>query len=80
MPERSPVLRRSAYLTALLSTIAVFGLSLNAIAGTQPHAPAGAIAPITRSFEPVQTRHHCHHGGALQQRRQQAPATAGRAV
>jgi hypothetical protein len=76
MPKRSPLLRRSVYLTALLSTIAVFALALNAIARTQPHAAAGAIAPVTRSFEPVQSRHHCHHGA----QQHQAPASSGREV
>jgi hypothetical protein len=78
MSKRSPLLRRTVYLTALLSTIAVFGLSLNAIAGTQRHVPPGAAAPITRELVRVHDGHRCHHGARRQQ--QQAPASAGREV
>lgn len=80
MPERSRLLRRTAYLTALLTTLAVFGLSLNAIAGTQGRvrSGAGAPAPVTRALEQVRDGHHCHHGLRPQQ---SAPApAAGREV
>jgi hypothetical protein len=81
MSKRSPLLRRTVYLTALLSTIAVFALSLNAIARTQRHVPGGAAAPITREFERVRDGHHCHRGDGLrQQQQEQAPASSGREV
>jgi hypothetical protein len=79
MPERSRILRRTAYLTALLTTLAVFGLSLNAIAGTQGQVGPGAGAPVTRALQQVRDGHHCHHGFRRQPQSAPAPA-AGREV
>src|SRR3954470_16763267 len=66
MPERRPLLRRTAYLAAVTTTIGVFAGSLAGIASTQgqakPNGDAAALARKLQHREDVRFGHHCHRG------------------
>jgi hypothetical protein len=64
MPERSPLLRRAAYLAAVTTTIGAFAGSLAGIAHTQgqvkPDGNAASLARKLQQREDVRFGHHCH--------------------
>ena len=66
MPERRPLVRRTAYLAAVTTTIGVFAGSLAGIASTEgqvkPNGDAAALARKLQQREDVRFGHHCHRG------------------
>jgi hypothetical protein len=60
MRERGPLLRRTAYLTAVLTTCAAFALSLVSIAGTEGRVRPAAGTELVRAIEPAE-HGHCDH-------------------
>jgi hypothetical protein len=63
MPERRSVVRRVAYVSAVMMSSAAFVLSLTGIATTQGHVkPNGDAAAAVKRFEQRVSSHDCHRG------------------
>jgi hypothetical protein len=61
MPERR-LLRRLAYLSALLMSAGAFAFSAMTIAGTEGHVRAGTDASTAAMHLERVSLHHCGHG------------------
>jgi hypothetical protein len=74
MPERRPLMRRVAYVAAVMMSSGAFALSLTGIATTQGHVkPNGdAAAAVKRLQQQRVDVHDCHRHGVTS-----APAAQG---
>ena len=71
MPERRPRLRRLAYLTAVGTSCAAFGLSLAGIARTEGQVkPDGDAAALVKKLEQQTTHAPCHRPAPTTQERE----------
>jgi hypothetical protein len=64
MPERRPLVRRVAYVAAVMMSSGAFALSLTGIATTQGHMkPNGDAAAAVKRLQQRVDAHDCHRHG-----------------